>query len=132
MSAIGLGAMKCMAIKCVLCFLVVFYSLFFSKSGSSIEREGVKYYTTFAGYNLPLHLTEQISKGRALMMGTYYVGFFSPDGTLSQVEKYYQGNLFFRHEYSYHENGSLRRNCVTNADGHVTINHYDQSGKIIE
>lgn len=82
---------------------------------------------------MPLHLTDEISQYEALTMdAAYYVGFFDASGKLEQVEKYCDDSLFFRHEYSYRGDGSLRQHRLTKADGTVETYKCDHSGNVIK
>lgn len=69
------------------------------------------YYSSFAGYNIPLHLIEEISEDDALSRkdASYYIGFYNSKGQLYRVEKHLKGQILFEHNYSYHENGEIKK-----------------------
>ncbi|MDA0662434.1 MAG: DUF6156 family protein [Proteobacteria bacterium] len=86
------------------------------------------HYGSFAGYWIPLHLVEPIDREIALSRQTYYIGFYDKAGKLCRVEKYFDGALFFRHDYAYYENGVIRESRIRNADGVEAVNRLDERG----
>lgn len=94
----------------------------------------VKYYKTFAGYNVPLKLIQPFSKEEALgSRHAYYIGYFSKkNNILQRVEKIHNGKLIFTHVYSYHPNGVIKRLETTTADGKLLFKNFDERGKPIE
>lgn len=90
------------------------------------------YFASFSGYSIPLNLVDKISEDEAASRGSYYVATYDEKGVLIIVEKYFQGSLFFRHEYSYRDNGVLKESRVVNADGKEKVNLFDEKGKIIK
>jgi hypothetical protein len=95
------------------------------------QREVVAYYGGWDGYELPLRLSEIITKEEAEARGArgsaYIVGYFDGDGKLVRDVKIYRGGVFFEHLYRYHPSGRLKEVAVTNAWGEVTKREYDES-----
>lgn len=98
---------------------------------SSDENLKISYFGSFAGYNIPLKPIERIDREEALSRRAYYVGYFNKKNQLVKFEKYIDGTLFFRHEYSYYPNGKIRENRGVDADGNDRIDIYDKNGKRI-
>ena len=89
----------------------------------------IVYYASFAGYSLPLKPVEELSQEEAMSRNTHCVGFYDGSGKLYRFEKYLNGQLFFRHDYKYHDNGNIRENRGIDADGITRINRYDVKGQ---
>ena len=117
--------------------IYIIFVIIFSHSGcnadmkeSDTNRKDVVYYASFAGYNIPLKPIQEISEAEAKSMLSYCIGYYK-DGELYRFEKYYQGKLFFRHEYSYYENGNIKENRGIGPDGVVKIITYDKKGNTL-
>ena len=89
------------------------------------------YFASFSGYSLPLKLVDKITKDEAVSRDSYYVGTYER-GVLLRVEKYFQGSLFFKHEYFYYDNGTLKEKRGVNADGKEIIILFDEKGKMLK
>lgn len=85
----------------------------------------VLYFESFSGYKIPLNLVGQITKEESLSKKSFYVGYYGKDGQLQRVEKYYDGVIFFAHDYEYYASGSVKTSTVKNKDGVVTLNSFD-------
>lgn len=88
----------------------------------------VVYYGGFSGYQLPLKPEEKLSKDTALSRKTYCMGYQDGGGRLYRFEKYLNGKLFFRHDYSYHADGTIKKSMTTNADGELRVLLFDETG----
>lgn len=101
-------------------------------SDSKNDLNGKIYYASFAGYSLPLKLVEEITEDEAFSRdASYCVGTYEK-GVLIRVEKYFGGSLFFKHEYFYYDNGTLKESRTVNDDGMERSVFYDEKGKIIK
>jgi hypothetical protein len=98
---------------------------------SSEQNNKVIYYGSFSGYDIPLHPIEKIDEKEALSRKTYCIGIYNTKGQLILFEKHIDGALFFRHEYSYYENGNIKENKGIDADGFSRVNNYDKNGSRI-
>jgi hypothetical protein len=98
-------------------------------SDSKNDVNGKAYFASFSGYSIPLKLVDEITEDEAASRDSYYVATYEK-GVLLGVEKYFQGNLFFKHEYFHRDNGVLKESRVINADGEKTINLFDEKGKM--
>ena len=87
------------------------------------------YYGSFAGYDIPLKPIEKIDKKEALDRKTYYIAFFNNKGLIIRFEKYFNGSLFFQHNYKYHDSGKIKENKIIDADGVIKINSFDLNGE---
>lgn len=94
-----------------------------------INREKIVFYESFAGFNIPLKPIGEISKEEALSRNSYCIGYYNDKGNLYRFEKYLDGNLFFRHDYQYYDNGSIKESKTINAAGEVVTHIFDKSGK---
>lgn len=100
-------------------------------SNSKSDLSGKVYFASFSGYSIPLKLVNEITEDEATSRETYYVATYE-EGVLLCVEKYFQGYLFFKHEYFYRDNGALKENRIINNDGKKIINLFDEKGKTIK
>ena len=98
---------------------------------SSNAKLKISYFSSFAGYNIPLKPIERIDKKEALSRRAYCVGYFNNKNQLIKFEKYIDGKLFFRHEYSYFPNGKIKENRGIDADGNDRLDIYNKKGKRI-
>lgn len=101
-------------------------------SDSKNYMSGEVYFSSFSGYSIPLKLVDKITRDEAIARDSYYVAIYDDEGKLLSVEKYFQGKLFFKHEYSYRDNGVLQESRVVNAEGQETTNFFDEKGKMIK
>ncbi|WP_445357760.1 DUF6156 family protein [Microbulbifer sp. ANSA002] len=101
-------------------------------SDSENKMSDKVYFSSFSGYSIPLNLIGEITKDEAASLDSYYVAYFDDKGVLLSVEKYFRGSLFFKHDYFYHKNGSLKESRVVNADGKETVSFFDGEGKAIK
>lgn len=105
------------------------------EQGLSVGNDdaGVVYYETFKkGSVLPIEPIKKIERHEALNRETYCIGYYSDDHQLTAVEKYLQNELFFRFEYEYYENGTLRMVTSENEKGEVRYKEYDRDGNLID
>ena len=100
-------------------------------SDSKNDVNGKVYFASFSGYSIPLKLVDEITEDEAVSRDSYYVATYEK-GVLLGVEKYFQGSLFFKHEYFYYDDGTLKEKRGINVDGKETINLFDEKGKMIK
>jgi len=92
------------------------------------RRNVTLYFGGFGGYSLPFTPREEISEKVAKARGTYCVGEYDSEGRLRLFIKFLRGREFFRHEYSYYDNTTLKTARVTNPEGKVRIVEFDTGG----
>ncbi len=118
-----------MILKKALFFMVLLSFCFSCSVNSEINKtmlEKELYYAGFSGYSIPLKLVEEISKEDALTRsGAYYIGYYQED-KLMRVEKFFNGDLFFQHNYIYYEDGSIKESRIINRDGEEKINTFEK------
>lgn len=93
------------------------------------ESYFIEYYASFAGFGLPLNLSQKIEKEMA-ETGTaaYYRAEFDSGKKLVRVAKIYRGDLLFEHRYLYYPNGKLMRAEIRSNDGEFKVHEFDASG----
>ena len=57
------------------------------------------------------------------------MGYYDQNQRLLRCEKRVYGEIELLHNYSYYPNGVLQLAEITDADGDVTVLHYDVEGK---
>ena len=117
-----------MSFKRFVCFAILLISCFSCVVNSEMNKEMSDkkiYYANFSGYSIPLKLVEEISEEDALSKPAYYIGYFQ-NNRLVRVEKFFNGDLFFQHDYVYQEDGSIKESKVINPDGEEKINTFDK------
>ena len=91
------------------------------------------YYASFAGYGIPLKPVEEISEEEAFSRNTYCIGYYdSTNNNLIRFEKYLNGELFFRFEYEYYNNGNIKTSRSINPDGKEQFHLFDENGNRIQ
>jgi Family of unknown function (DUF6156) len=97
------------------------------------KHDPIEYYRGWGGYTHPIALQNRITKEEAEAIAAqgsaYLIGHFDADGRLTRVVKMLRGSVFFDFVYEYHPNGKRKTATVTNADGVVTVRHYDKRGR---
>ncbi len=97
------------------------------KARRARPRDPIEYYRSFTGYQfqLPLHLSEKITKEEAEALAaaghSYYVGHYSPGGSLIKAVKMLNGKMNFEHAYLYSSSGRLMSAAITRTDGTVNL-----------
>ncbi len=91
------------------------------------HNDEVRYYETFAGYNIPFKLQGQISKAEADNRTTYYVGTYRHN-LLINVKKVHQNQLLFEDSYFYQKTWygryQLTKRICIDEFGNETIKTY--------
>jgi hypothetical protein len=103
-----------------------------AKTSAPVEPV-IRYYKSFAGYNIPLKLIGQMSEEDAKVHGntaSVYIGYFDGNERLFKVIKRMQTEIWFIHEYEYYPSGKIKSNRITDEKGAVHVNEYDESGKL--
>lgn len=91
----------------------------------------VEYYRGFSGYDLPLRLTNKITKEEAeagASNASFYIAYMER-GKLIRVVKMFRGSADFEHMYQYYPNGKLKRVEGKNAEGVVKVEEFDENGQ---
>lgn len=121
--------------KSICFYLLSFFLITESGSlmaGSECNEMKVEYYGSFSGYSVPLKPVEKLDKSEALSRKAYYIAHYNSSGDLVVFEKYIDNILFFRHEYSYHKNGKIKKYIGINEDGEKIVYNYDNKGREIK
>jgi hypothetical protein len=86
-------------------------------------------YAGFAGYDHPLKPVHEISKSDAASRQSFCIGYYDDDGRLARFEKFLDGELFFRFDYTYQENGKILEAKTLNTEGEESVIRFDRAGK---
>lgn len=95
-------------------------------------KDGVFYFKSWSGYNIPYQPAEPVAEDEALTLDTYYVGKYSKGGLVS-FEKIHNNQRVWIDEYEYwDETKVIKKRKMQKADGTVTEQEFDRKGKIIK
>lgn len=87
--------------------MIILVFLFFAGcKKSNNDSVTVKYYSSFAGYNHPVKLIDELRETKIKEKKSYYVGTYNGE-RLIKVEKILIGKTVFIYNYSYDNNGKL-------------------------
>ncbi len=104
-----------------------------AQKANSMENQtsSPKYFGSWKSYQIPFIPEEPIIKEEAKKRKAYYVGYYNQQNQLEQFEKYLDGNLEWRDEYTYWENGKLKKRLMVKSDGSKIQQDFDRNGNII-
>lgn len=88
-----------------------------------------RYFVSYSGVKLPLNLVNELHGDERDNRNTYFLGVYDQAQRLIRCEKRVYGEIELLHQYDYHDNGMLQLAEITDADGDVTVLHFDQAGK---
>ncbi len=89
------------------------------------------YFGSWASYRIPFEPRDPISAAEAQQRRAYYVAYYNPAQQLTRFEKYLDGALAWTDEYDYWEHGPLKTRRMHKADGSVSEQQFDRTGRII-
>jgi hypothetical protein len=100
--------------------------------GEEMRRNVTVYFESFAGYDLPLRPVGEIPKEQAKAASNYYVAEYDAVGRLKSFASTFDGGkVFFKHEYTYHDNGKLKTARVTSEEGRVRVHQFAIDGRLL-
>ena len=75
---------------------------------AAVEREEgtVRYFAGIAGVSFPFKLYQELPEDEALRARKYFLGIYRNE-LLVRLERYIDGEVFFTHEYAYHDGGRI-------------------------
>jgi len=88
-----------------------------------------RYFVSYSGVSLPLKLVNELRDDERANRNTFFLGFYDDQDRLVRCEKQVYGEQEMLHCYEYHENGALKQAEITDADGELTVLHFDLQGK---
>lgn len=88
-----------------------------------------RYFVSYSGVKLPLKLVNELHDSERDNRNTFFVGIYDTRERLIRCEKRVYGDIELQHTYQYHDNGQLQLAEITDADGEITVLHYDEQGK---
>jgi len=88
----------------------------------------IRYFISYTGVKLPLRPVNEIHADETDNRNTFFRCTYDASGHLSILEKLVYGELEMKHEYAYHDNGSLKQATITDADEEVTELQFAEDG----
>ncbi len=88
-----------------------------------------RHYLTYNGVKLPLNLLTPLEPTQIANRNTYFRGYFDGQDRLIGLQKIVYAEMEFEHRYHYNDDGMLWRAEITDAEGEVTVLHFDETGK---
>lgn len=94
---------------------LIFFILFISCNKNNHQKMDVtiKYYSSFAGYEHPVKLIDELNENQIKDRRVYMIGTFV-NGKLIKVDKILDNETAFIYYYSYDKNGNLLRLKIKN------------------
>jgi hypothetical protein len=89
------------------------------------------YYLGWASMAIPRVPTHPATEAEAKSNPSYYVATYDEAGRLATFTKIFNGQTEWADEYSYWDNGKLRRRIMVRGDGSERLEDYDSRGKLI-
>lgn len=87
-----------------------------------------RYFVTYSGIKLPLKLCEPLEEAALSNRNTFFKASYDAQNRMTGFQKMVYGEVELEHSYKYDENNTLILAEITNADGEVTVMHFDRSG----
>ncbi len=88
--------------KAIILILIIFVGC----NNSNNDNLTVKYYSSFAGYEHPVKLTDELNENQIKDRRAYMIGTFV-NGKLIKVEKILDNKSSFTYNYKYDKNGKI-------------------------
>ena len=114
---------------CIAMTLVLYTSCHAQKN--SYIPDTPYYYGSFSGYQIPFVPSEPLSYEAALQRKSYYIAYYDKKGKIISFSKYLNKQMFSTDKYFYREAGTLKKREMIKASGEVTIQYFDEAGKLI-
>lgn len=102
------------------------------ENSSSPASLTLQYFGSWQSYQIPFIPEEPISKEEAQQRKSYYVGYYNSNHQLERFEKYLDGQLNWKDEYSYWENNKIKTRVMIKSDGSRIVQNFDRRGRIIK
>ena len=91
-----------------------------------------RYFTSYTGVALPLKLVNELEDDGIDTRITYFIGYYDTNERLSIIEKMVYGEIEFSHHYEYHNNDTLEKAIIINADELPRTLLFNTQGQAIE
>lgn len=95
----------------------------------SETHDATEYYRSWGGLRHPINLKEKITREQAEAQAAagyaYMIAHYDTDGRLLRVVKMLRGAIFFEFAYAYYASGKLKSVRVTNPDGVVSVQEFE-------
>ncbi len=95
----------------------------------SEQAEGdCRFFVSYSGVTLPLHLVNAISPDQLMNRNTYIRAWFDNEERLTGFDKLVYGDVEMAHRYDYHGNGALKQARIIMPDEEPVTLCFDESG----
>ncbi len=82
------------------------FFLIFSMLSGCMQKQGIFYFKSWAGQEIPFRPEGEISHEEAIKLKSYYSGYYV-NGLLTKFEKYLDGQLHWQDIYTYWQNTEI-------------------------
>ena len=89
-----------------------------------------RYFVTYSGIKLPFNLCEELEEAALSNRNTFFRAWYDAQNRITGFQKIVYGEVELEHSYKYGENSTLIMAEITNADGEVTVMHFDSIGTV--
>lgn len=94
---------------------------------SNIPSTTTRYFLTYSGVTLPLHLTEELRGDALSNRNTYFQAAFDTNERMLWLEKRVYGEVEMRHDYEWDSTGNLRRATISTEDEEPQVREFAPS-----
>jgi hypothetical protein len=91
-------------------------------------QDGCRYFVTYSGVKLPLKLCQPLEAGALGNRNTFFRAWFDAQERITGFQKIVYGEVELEHRYEYSASGALESAEIVDAEGEVTVLHFDASG----
>lgn len=90
-----------------------------------------RYFISYSGVKLPLKLVNEMGEADMDNRNTFFRGYFDAAGRLVLLQQVVYGDIELQHEYAYHEDGTLARAVIIDADEEENVLEFDAQGQAL-
>lgn len=91
-------------------------------------QDGCRYFVTYSGVKLPFKLCQPLEATSLGNRNTYFRAWFDAQDRITGFQKMVYGEVELEHRYEYCASGMLESAEIVDAEGEVTVLHFDESG----
>jgi hypothetical protein len=84
----------------------------------------LRYFLTYSGVTLPLHLNEELRGDALSNRNTYFQAAFDTHGRMLWLEKRVYGDVEMRHDYEWDSTGNLCRATISTMDEEPQVREF--------
>ena len=94
---------------------------------SDTSQKVCRYFVTYSGVKLPLKLCQPLEASSLSNRNTFFQAWYDELDRITAFQKMVYGEIEMEHRYQYYENNSLMQAEIVDADGAVTVMHFDKT-----